>query len=71
MKFFVHYDVEYYPYAEIVEADTPEQAVAMSDYERSNGVVAAVVPFDAVVLVGDPESQRSAVHSWTRDGART
>jgi hypothetical protein len=55
------YDVEYYPWAEIVMAPTPEEAVKhLSDYERGKGTCVAVMPADEIQIIApsDDDARR-------------
>jgi hypothetical protein len=69
-EWFVYDNSQYYPSAEIVEADTPQQAVDAATTGGSEGII--VFPLAAVALVingadggsGDVVNQIRAASGW-------
>ncbi len=50
MKWFVYTGETYYPYARVIEADTPEQAVERYEDTEGEQRPVLVFPWDAVAL---------------------
>jgi hypothetical protein len=66
-EWFVYNNTQYYPWAEIVEADTPEQAVDIVTKGRHDEG-AAVFPVDALAAVAEGPG-RNLLEDLRRDGA--
>jgi hypothetical protein len=49
-KWFVYSGEEYYPYAKVIEADTPDQAAERYEYLQGEQRPILVFPWDAVAL---------------------
>jgi len=70
-KWFVYSNATYYPDAVVVEADTPEAAVAVvfPDYPtRGGGDGVAVFPLDALAMWDKDESRgtiEEELRAWT------
>lgn len=65
--YFVHVDIDYYPYAEAVEAESPEEAVAkLREGYVSDSAAFAVVPVEHVTMLGE---EWRVARMLTPDGA--
>lgn len=67
-QWFVYYDVEYYPWAEIVSAPTAEDAVKhLSEYERRKGTCVAVCPADDIQIIAQTDEDARRFRSALLD----